>query len=77
MPVARRSAPRRAALADLQLKRVDVPTPIVHATADRTASFIHATRAAARIPAARLVPAGANHATTLVAPEAQGAIAGS
>jgi 2-hydroxy-6-oxonona-2,4-dienedioate hydrolase len=65
-----------AALPDLSLERLRVPTLIVHGTADRAVPFANAARAAQRIPAARLVPvAGADHALTLVAPDALGAIA--
>lgn len=65
-----------AALSDLPLELLGVPTLIVHGTADRTVPFAQATGAAQRIPAARLVPvSGADHALTLVAPEALDAIA--
>lgn len=65
-----------AALPDLPLEALGVPTLIVHGTADRTVPFAHATRAAQRIPTAQLVPvAGADHTLTLVAPQALGAIA--
>jgi pimeloyl-ACP methyl ester carboxylesterase len=65
-----------AALRDLPLELLDVPTLIVHGTADRTVPFAHAERAARRIPSARLLPVtGADHALTLVAPQALGAIA--
>ena len=65
-----------AALPDLALEALEVPTLIVHGTADRTVPFAQASRAAQRIPAARLVPvADADHAQSLVAPQALAAIA--
>lgn len=65
-----------AALPDLALETLGMPTLIVHGTADRAVPFADATHAAQRIPAARLVPVrGGDHALSLVSPEALHAIA--